>query len=46
MDNGGGEKVREKDIYTEYSPVGLFLLATGLKETQTNGCSDTVKQIM
>lgn len=37
---------REKDIHTHYSPVGLFLLATGLKETQTNGCTGTVKQIM
>lgn len=44
-DSGGGEKDREKE-YTEYCPVGLFLLAAGLKQTQTNGCSDTVKQIM
>lgn len=31
IDSGDGEKDREKDIYTEYTPVGLFLLDTGLK---------------
>lgn len=39
-------KGQREGIYTEYSLVVLFLLATGLKQTQTNGCSDTVKQIM